>query len=152
MDYFLTVEETPETQDIKALERGLDEFNFAATTHDNARKLAILLRDSNKQVVGGLFAWTYWNWLEVKYLWIKNELRGKGYGSQLLLAAEKEAIHRGCDSAFLDTFSFQAPNFYQKLGYSIFGVLEGFPLQHQRYFLKKNLIEVPHQESTLTVK
>jgi len=145
MDYFLTVEEAPETKDIEALEKGLNQFNFAITNNDNEQKLAILLRDNNKQVVGGLFGWTYYNWLEVKYLWIKDELRGKGYGSKLVLAAEKEAMLRGCDSAFLDTFSFQAPNFYHKLGYSIFGVLENFPSQHQRYFLKKSLTEVPLQ-------
>lgn len=145
MDYFLTVEEFPENQDIEALEKGLDQFNFTITDNDNAQKLAILIRDNNKQVVGGLFGWTYYNWLEVKYLWIKDELRGKGYGSKLILAAEKEAIQRGCNSAFLDTFSFQAPNFYQKLGYSIFAVLEDFPSQHQRYFLKKSLTEVPQQ-------
>lgn len=145
MDYFLTVEEFPENQDIEALEKGLDQFNFTITDNDNAQKLAILLRDNNKQVVGGLFGWTYYNWLEVKYLWIKDGLRGKGYGSKLVLAAEKAAIQRGCDSAFLDTFSFQAPNFYQKLGYSIFAVLEDFPSQHQRYFLKKSLTEVPQQ-------
>ena len=145
MDYFLTVEEAPETKDIEALEKGLNQFNSAITNNDNEQKLAILLRDNNKQVVGGLFGWTYYNWLEVKYLWIKDELRGKGYGSKLVLAAEKEAMLRGCDSAFLDTFSFQAPNFYHKLGYSIFGVLENFPSQHQRYFLKKSLTEVPLQ-------
>ena len=104
-----------------------------------------MIRDRNRQVVGGLFAWTYWNWLEVKYLWVKEELRGKGYGSKLVFAAEKEAIQRGCESAFLDTFSFQALNFYKKLGYSIFGILEDFLGQHQRYFLKKSLTEAPQK-------
>lgn len=139
MNYFLTVEENPEDKDIEILHKSLKEFNFAKTTIDDAQKLAILLRDSNKQVVAGLFGWTYWNWLEVRYLWVTDDLRGKGYGSKLVLAAEKEAIKRGCEQAFVDTFSFQAPNFYKKLGYSVFGVLEGFPCQYQRYFLKKSL-------------
>jgi ribosomal protein S18 acetylase RimI-like enzyme len=52
--------------------------------------------------------------------------------------AEAEAIHRGCRGAWLDTFSFQARGFYERLGYSIFGTIENFPPGHRRFFLKKD--------------
>ncbi len=54
-------------------------------------------------------------------------------------AAENEALARGCHGAYLDTFSFQAPDFYQKLGYEIYGKLDDFPKGHCRYFLRKKL-------------
>ena len=67
------------------------------------------------------------------------ERRGLGHGRHLLLSAEQEALTRGCEGAVLDTFSFQAPDFYRKLGYAIFGQLDDFPSPHRRYFLTKRL-------------
>ena len=72
-------------------------------------------------------------------MWVKEELRGQGYGHQLLAMAEIEARQRGATEAYLDTFSFQAPEFYKKNGYQIFGVLENFPPGHQRFYLTKAL-------------
>jgi GNAT superfamily N-acetyltransferase len=72
-------------------------------------------------------------------MWIKEELRGCGYGHKLLLAAEQEARQRGARNAYLDTFSFQAPDFYKKHGYQVFGVLKDFPDGHQRIYLTKQL-------------
>lgn len=66
-------------------------------------------------------------------------LRGQGYGTQLLATAEAEGVRRGCHSAYLDTFSFQAPTFYEKCGYEIFGTLDAFPDEHQRFFMRKTL-------------
>ena len=94
---------------------------------------------SYRQVAGGVIAITYWNWLYIDLMWIKEDLRGLGYGSRLLALAEAEARTRGAQHAYLDTFSFQAPEFYKKQGYQVFGELRDFPLGHQRYFLKKEL-------------
>ena len=66
--------------------------------------------------------------------------RGQGVGSQLLAMAEQEAVARGCHSAYLDTFSFQALPFYQKQGYEVFGTLDNYPGEHKRYFLRKQLV------------
>ena len=70
---------------------------------------------------------------------IKEELRGQGFGHRLLTLAEDEARHRGAKKAHLDTFSFQAPDFYKQHGYEVFGELQDFPPGHQRYFLSKQL-------------
>jgi len=72
-------------------------------------------------------------------MWLKEELRGRGYGHQLLLLAEEEGRKRGAKQVYLDTFSFQAPDFYKKHGYEVFGELHDFPPGHQRYFLTKQL-------------
>jgi ribosomal protein S18 acetylase RimI-like enzyme len=65
--------------------------------------------------------------------------RGGGWGRALLERAEEEAIARGLQGVWLDTFSFQAPGFYQKLGYEVFGTLADYPPGHTRYFLRKTL-------------
>ena len=67
--------------------------------------------------------------------------QGQGTGRRILIAAEEEALRRGCRYAWLDTFSFQARGFYEKLGYSVFGTLEDYPAGHSRYFLRKTLGE-----------
>lgn len=82
---------------------------------------------------------TYWQWLCIVVLWVHESFRGAGYGKALLAAAEQEAVKRGCQYAYLDTFSFQALEFYQKRGYVVFGELPNFPQGHSRYFLKKEL-------------
>ena len=72
-------------------------------------------------------------------LWVKDELRGQGYGHQLLAKLEAEAMQRGAKHAYLDTYSFQVPDFYKDHGYEVFGELADFPPGHQRYFFRKKL-------------
>ncbi len=89
--------------------------------------------------IGGLVGSTNFGYLHVSLLAVAPSSHGKGYGRQLMQAAENEALARGCHGAYLDTFSFQAPDFYQKLGYEIYGKLDDFPKGHCRYFLRKKL-------------
>ena len=75
----------------------------------------------------------------IKLVWVREDCRGNGLGSSLMRAAEREAIARGCHIAMLATHSFQAPDFYKKLGYEEIGVLDGYPMRHKKCFLKKRL-------------
>ena len=75
----------------------------------------------------------------IKFLWVSESLRGRNIGSEILLQAEQTAKERGCRFAFLDTFGFQAPLFYQKHGYQEAFVLEEYPLTGKRYYFTKNL-------------
>ena len=125
--------------EIEFVNQQILKFNSSRVGEGKYKLLVILLRDSGSHIVGGLLGETYWQWLHVDVLWVHESLRGKGYGDKLLAAAEQEAINRGCQYVYLDTFSFQAPEFYQKRGYVVFGELPNFPQGYKRYFLKKEL-------------
>lgn len=125
--------------DSAALSEGLTAFNKKAIGYDDYQPLYVTVRDDTDTLCGGLTGETYWGWLYVDILWVREDCRAAGLGSQLLAAAEDEARARGCGSVYLDTFSFQALPFYQKHGYTVFGQLPGFPESQTRYFLTKVL-------------
>lgn len=133
----LTLEESPSPDDVRIIDEGLDEYNLSFVPPHDYRPLAVFLRNAEGEVVGGAYGGTYWGWLYVKYLWIAEEYRARGYGRQLMEAAHAEAARRGCQRCHLDTLDFQALRFYQQLGYQIFGILEDCPPGHQRFFLHK---------------
>jgi GNAT superfamily N-acetyltransferase len=132
----ISIDEAPSREDRKVLERGIDDFN-ARTVPGRDQRFAILLRDAKGALSGGLDGVIGWEWLFVDNLWVHDELRGQGYGRDLLARAERRALEQGCHSAWLDTF--QAPGFYQKCSYSVFGSLEDYPPGQTRYFLRKRL-------------
>jgi GNAT superfamily N-acetyltransferase len=126
--------------DVAAIQRGLSEHAAQAgvAPHDR-RPLSVVLRGEGGALVGGLVGATIWGWLEVSLLWVSSAARGQGHGSRLLAAAEAEARRRGCHHARLDTFGFQAPDFYRRLGYRVFGTLDDCPRGQQRFFLAREL-------------
>jgi ribosomal protein S18 acetylase RimI-like enzyme len=107
----------------------------AAFTSEDVRSLCVFIRDDEGRVIGGVTAKTYWEYLEIQFLWVHKHHRDTELGSELMVAAEAEAARRGCKHAFLDTLSFQALGFYTKLGYAEFGRLSGFGGRHERHFL-----------------
>lgn len=100
-------------------------------------ELSVFQRSEDGEILGGLTGKTFWGWLHVEYLWVSAPERGRKVGSQIVLAAEREAIERGCIGSTLDTFSFQALGFYEKLGYSLVGKLSGYLGEHERFYLQK---------------
>ncbi|MBK1810707.1 GNAT family N-acetyltransferase [Clostridium sp. YIM B02505] len=99
-----------------------------------------VIKGANGEVLAGINSVLYcWNCLYVDVLWVKEEYRREGYGSILLKEVEKIAKEKGCKLSHLDTFDFQAKDFYLKHGYEVFGVLDDCPAEHKRYYLKKNL-------------
>jgi len=136
--YRLTVEDAPDEADVEVLPHALEAYNEGRwPQHPPWQPLAIFLRDETR-IVAGLAGETYCGWLFVKYLWVSDGLRGRGVGRELMARAEVLARERGCHSAWLDTFSFQAPGFYEKLGYQEFGRLD-YPPDHHRSFMRKRL-------------
>jgi GNAT superfamily N-acetyltransferase len=123
----------------KAIGGGIRDYNIQQTGDREHKLLCFLIRAPDGEIAGGLIGETYYGWLYVNLLVVKEELRGRGYGDRLLTLAEEEARRRGMTNAYLDTFSFQAPNFYRQHGYQVFGELKDFPPGHQRYFLMKHL-------------
>lgn len=135
----LRVEDDPRPEDLRLLNERLYQFNAAATGMDDGRGLAIFVRDAAGQIEAGLHGWTWGRTGFIQTLWVREDLRRRGLGSRLLAAAESEAGRRGCREVQLDTHSYQAPEFYRRLGYEVIGELPGWPGGSTRMFLRKKL-------------
>jgi len=126
------------SDEAKLILAGLLDF-IAPYRKEEWRELTISFKNSKNEIVAGLNGRTSWGWLFVKLVWVREDFRGEGFGKKLMLEAEGEARRRGCRGVWLDTFSFQSPEFYQKLGYSVFATLEDFPQGHRRHFFQKKI-------------
>ncbi len=135
----MKIEASPDKEDVQAIYKGLDAYNMQFAGAINYQPLVIFIRDEGGKIIGGLNGETYWGWLHVDGLWVDESVRSQGYGSQLLEMAEQEALRRGCKGSHLDTMSFQAQPFYEKHGYTVWGVMDDVPEGHQRIFMKKRL-------------
>ena len=110
------IETNPLPEDIGIIDEGIAEYNRSHGAEDTFTDLKILLRNQQGKVVGGLLGGTIWGMLNISILWIDEVHRLHGYGRQLIGAAERAAVERGCHRAHVSTISFQAPQFYEKLG------------------------------------
>ena len=137
----ITSEPQASPEDTAIIRDGLARFNVAATQHTYYSPLAILLRDDRDAVVGGALGDVWGGWLDLTFLWVAEPLRGKGYGEQLLRAAEDEARALGCQGVFLETLGFQARPFYERYDYEVFAELPDRPAGYTSYFMKKILRE-----------
>jgi ribosomal protein S18 acetylase RimI-like enzyme len=135
----LRIVHSTSNEDLAIIGENLDTFNLATVGYDDTTRLGFLLRTDSQEIVGGIACWVYWGWLQIGALWIRSEYRGHGYGTKLLRAAEEAGKAMGCRYVHLDTFSFQAPDFYLKSGFEVVGELKDFPEGYSRYFLKKAL-------------
>lgn len=133
------ITDTIQEQDKSEILQGLLEYNLARIEDKNPKDLGIYFEDYAGNKLAGLVADTHGNWLTIHYLWVSKELRGQHIGSSILEEAEKIAIERGCKYAFLDTFDFQAPEFYEKYGYKEVFTLEKYPLTGKRHYYTKEL-------------
>ncbi|RAZ67667.1 GNAT family N-acetyltransferase [Planococcus maitriensis] len=102
-------------------------------------QLSFVLKDDDGTILGGITASTFWRRLHVDFLWVDERLRGQGQGKVLLEKVEQAAKEKGCRLITLDTFSFQAPDFYKRNGYEVFGMLEDHPKGFSQCFLQKRL-------------
>jgi GNAT superfamily N-acetyltransferase len=119
--------------------RGLLAFNEDRLGPADEQPVKFVARDSTGVVVGGILGHTRWRWLYIAKLWVDERARGHGLGTRLMAAAEDLARSRGCTDVSLDTFEYQARPFYEKLGYELFGTLEGYPPGSRQYYLRKRL-------------
>ncbi len=131
--------EKPEEAAWEIIGKGLQSFNIQHVGDEKFQRLCFALLSPTQEIVGGALGEIYWDWFHLDLMWIKDEFRGHSYVHRLLVSIEEEARKRGAKSVFLDTFSFQAPEFYLQHGYRVFGELPNFPTGHQRLFLTKEL-------------
>lgn len=137
LDIVYTEQYFGDTRD-RVLQRLISFSEERAAKPMDARPFALLLKGSRGEVIGGLWGRTAWSWLHTDLVFVPMSLRGQGHGAALVGCAEKEAIARNCRGAWVDTFSFQARGFYERLGYRVVGTIEDQPPGHSRHFLTKS--------------
>ena len=135
----MAILDTPDRRDVQFLEDRIDEHNLSHTGITDVRLLAIVLRDDHDDIIAGLYGWTWGGCCEVKTLWVHEQWRGHGLGTRLMTAAEGEARVRGASQIVLSTHSFQAPDFYRRLGFEPVGHVDDYPVGHQSIYLRKRL-------------
>ncbi|GAC1645890.1 MAG: GNAT family N-acetyltransferase [Ktedonobacteraceae bacterium] len=140
-DFQIQMTTQPVETDWQAIEENIGRFNIQTTGYDNYLPLAIFVRDAAGTIIAGLTAFTWDGTLRVLYLWVHENWRRHGYGSRLLVAAEQEALARGCKQAVLETHSFQAPEFYPAKGYTMCGVTDDNPVGFQQITFQKRLMQ-----------
>lgn len=121
----------------KLIEYNMDSIDEEVKTP--LEKVSFVIRNDKDEIVGGVVGETFWHHLHIDFLWVAEEYRKGGYGVGLIERMEDYARGKGCYLVILDTFSFQAPGFYKKLGYREFGVLEDFPKGSSQHFMEKRL-------------
>ena len=129
--------------DDEFIEDKLVEYNLSmepATQGKLFESISRKIVDEEGNIIAGCLAIMYcWNVVAIDIIWVDEQYRGQGLGSILLGEVEREAMEKGCHLVHLDTYDFQAKGFYEKNGYSVFGILEDCPKGHIRYYLKKTL-------------
>lgn len=119
--------------------REFNKYTGPMLNHPPYEPYNILIKDQDNEIVAGIITRIYLKSMFVEVFWIDEQYRRKGIGTELLQKVESYAKDIGCIFIHLDTFSFQAIDFYKKCGYSIFGVLDDYPDDIKRYYLKKYL-------------
>ena len=131
--------ENTESQKSQIIGDLIRSYNRSKREAAESEPLNLYVENDNGQLMAGLVAETFGNWLEIEYLFVKEDLRGQGIGSQLLQQAESEAKKRNCRFAFVNTYQFQAPAFYQKYGYKKVFTMKNYPYTGQRHYYQKEL-------------
>jgi len=124
----------------EVLSKGFEAFNGPFVGEHGYKPLRLMVfREGEDAPCGGIHGHCYGAWLHVLMFYLPEDLRGGGLGARLLARIEDEARARGCIGAWLDTLSFQARPFYEKVGYTHFATLPDCPPGHARFFMQKRL-------------
>jgi ribosomal protein S18 acetylase RimI-like enzyme len=135
----LSSEPAAPAADVARIADAINAWNMEITGVRDFRPVAVFVRDDADAIRGGITGGVWGGWLHIVALWVDPELRGRGLGRRLVLAAEAEGRAAGARRAFLETHSFQAPGLYEKLGYAVFGQIEDYPPGESQVFLRKEL-------------
>jgi len=136
----IVIEQHPRPEDLARLEAEIVAFNYAATGQRDGRELAAFVRDDAGAMVAGISGFTWAGYCRIEFLWVAAPLRRTGVGRALIEAVEGEARARGCGTMLLDTHDFQAPRFYERLGYDAVGRAEDCPRGSGQTWYRKRLV------------
>lgn len=140
MNAALHIEKAVPAEVEKALDEELSRFNaqVSAPVYEEKR-YALKIEDEKGKLQAALLGDFFWEWMHLVYLWVDESKRGQGLGQRLLKEAEEEATRRNAVGIYLWTQNWQAPDFYEKLGYERFATLNDFPPGYQRIGMMKKL-------------
>lgn len=130
---------SPSEEDILKIRRRLQEYNSHYFEIKDEPQFTVSEYDKHDELIGGITCTIVGQWLEVDFLWVREDKRGEGLGQKLLFEAEKIAIENKCSKSFLTTMSFQAKPFYEKYGYKTVYIQTGYPITNEKYFMEKAL-------------
>lgn len=139
MEYAITYEANPSNADIQILCDGVAENAKIKKGHKPVSFFAFFIRNIDKKILGGCNGAILHDWLYVDQLWVTESLRGQGYGIQLMISAEKLARQNKCAFVAVNTYSFEAPDFYKKLGFYVEFERRDSDKNPMFYFLRKDL-------------
>lgn len=134
----------PNASDAKAISKGIMDFNQLKVPDlepiEAEVKFFVFARNELSAVIGGVRATCFWNTMHIELLWLSEECRGKGIGKALIVSAENFAKEHNCEKVFVETTSWQAKPFYEKVGYKHIATLNDRPKGHASHYLTKDLI------------
>ncbi|RON08696.1 GNAT family N-acetyltransferase [Pseudomonas brassicacearum] len=136
----IELSQNPLPEERLAILKPLRAYNVANAGEGHPQDIALLVRDEqNDEILGGLYAKLFYQWMFIDLLSVPEQARGQGTGSRLMQMAEELAREKNCIGIYLDTFEFQAPEFYKKLGFTEVGQIADYPLGSKRFFFQKRL-------------
>lgn len=134
----------PNDSDAKTISKGIIDFNHLKVPDleplEAEVKFFVFAKNEESIVIGGVRATCFWNTMHIELLWLSEECRGKGIGKALIDSAENFAIEHNCEKVFVETTSWQAKPFYEKVGYKHIATLNDRPKGHASHYLTKDLI------------
>jgi GNAT superfamily N-acetyltransferase len=136
--YKVIVDYAPTEADNAVVREGMTAFN-ESILGERDKIFSIFLKNDLGKVFGGLQAFLGTEAVYIEVLWVEKDLQKQGYGTKLLDTLEQEAIKNGCKFVTVDSYDFQAKEFYLKKGYERIGELKNYWLGHSKIFLKKTL-------------
>jgi GNAT superfamily N-acetyltransferase len=135
----IVVTDAPDRSDVEAIAQGLGAYNVEQSGISDSKPLAMLVKDADGNTLGGISGRSSLGLLFLDLVYLPTSMRGGGLGQRLLAMAEEEGRKRGCKRAVLYTISFQAPDFYKKYGWRVFGEIPCDPPGTSRIFMTKEL-------------
>jgi len=136
---FVVSEGEPLQEDLQTLSEGMLAHHKNSGHPRKTEKYSIFLKDKDGKVFGGVIVSFLWNGMEINSLWVDESVRNQGWGRKLMQEVEEEGRKRGCTVSYTNTFPWQAPEFYEKLGYTLYGKLEDLPKGFSLSYYSKKL-------------
>jgi len=124
-------------QELEFAVEQLKKFNRSFTGPFESEQFGLIAKSKNNALIGAIHGNTEWEWVFIKHLWVREDHRSEGLGSELMEAIISASKERGRYKYYLSTFDFQAPDFYKKFGFEVFGKLPGVSGSYDSYYMKR---------------